>query len=157
MTITLVDSNILLDFATEDPRWSGWSERALVEAADCGGLAINPIVYAEVSVGFATIEELDDALPAETFARVPVPYTPGSWPGKRSWTTAAVAAPRCRRCPTSISGHTRRSPAIDHPYRAVEAMRSGCVVVSSRGPENARTAGVMPRICVRWRRADGSS
>src|SRR5262249_41929682 len=82
MTVTLVDSNVLLDIATEDPRWSRWSERALVAAADEGQLAINPLIYAEVSIGFATIEELDDALPRETFVRVQLPYEAGFLAGK---------------------------------------------------------------------------
>ncbi len=82
MTVTLVDSNVLLDIATEDPQWSGWSEEALVDAADMGQLAINPIVYAEVSIGFPTIEELDDAIPADTFARLPLPFEAGFLAGK---------------------------------------------------------------------------
>lgn len=82
MTVTLVDSNVLLDIATEDPQWSGWSEEALVDAADMGQLAINSIVYAEVSIGFPTIEELDDAIPADTFARLPLPYEAGFLAGK---------------------------------------------------------------------------
>lgn len=82
MTITLVDSNVLLDVATEDPKWSRWSEQALSDAADIGQLAVNPIIYAEVSIGFDTIEELDDALPADTFARVPLPYEAGFLAGK---------------------------------------------------------------------------
>jgi predicted nucleic acid-binding protein len=82
MTVTLVDSNVLLDVATEDPKWSRWSERALLDAADQGQLAINPIIYAEVSIGFAGIEDLDDAVPPETFARVPLPYEAGFLAGK---------------------------------------------------------------------------
>jgi predicted nucleic acid-binding protein len=82
MTITLVDSNVLLDVATEDPQWLHWSEQALIEAADDGRLAINPIIYAEVSVGFLTIEELDDALPVETFVRVQLPYDAAFLAGK---------------------------------------------------------------------------
>jgi predicted nucleic acid-binding protein len=82
VTVTLVDSNVLLDIATEDPQWSGWSEEALVDAADMGQLAINPIVYAEVSIGFPTIEELDDAIPADTFARLPLPFEAGFLAGK---------------------------------------------------------------------------
>ncbi|MBN1174616.1 MAG: type II toxin-antitoxin system VapC family toxin [Micromonosporaceae bacterium] len=82
MTITLVDSNVLLDIATEDPKWLNWSEQALIEAADQGSLAINPIIYAEVSVGFSTVEELDDALPAETFARMQLPYDAAFLAGK---------------------------------------------------------------------------
>jgi hypothetical protein len=40
-------------------------------------LVINPIVYAEVSVGFDQIEELDDAVPADDFSREALPYDAG--------------------------------------------------------------------------------
>lgn len=82
MTTTLVDSNVLLDVATEDPQWSPWSDQALADAAGDGLLAINPIIFAEVSIGFPTIEELDDALPPETFARMQLPYDAGFLAGK---------------------------------------------------------------------------
>ncbi|MDQ7904343.1 type II toxin-antitoxin system VapC family toxin [Phytohabitans sp. ZYX-F-186] len=82
MGVTLVDSNVLLDIATEDPQWYAWSETALIDAADSGQLAINPIVYAEVSIGFPTIEELEDAVPADTFARLKLPYEAGFLAGK---------------------------------------------------------------------------
>ena len=60
----LVDSNVLLDIATNDPNWSDWSGRALAEGAEHTTLVINPIVYAEVSIGYTTIEALDAVLPA---------------------------------------------------------------------------------------------
>lgn len=82
MTTTLVDSNVLLDVATEDPTWGTWSTEALATAASEGVLAINPLIYAEVSIGFATVEELDDALPSETYIRVPLPYEAGFLAGK---------------------------------------------------------------------------
>jgi predicted nucleic acid-binding protein len=44
---TLVDSNVLLDILTEDPRWEDWSADALADAAEAGPLFINPIVYSE--------------------------------------------------------------------------------------------------------------
>lgn len=40
MTTTLVDSNVLLDVATDDPTWGGWSAQALAEAAANGQLMI---------------------------------------------------------------------------------------------------------------------
>jgi len=58
----LVDSNVLLDIFTEDAIWLGWSATAL-EAADRSRLVINPMIFAEVSVHFDTIEELDATLP----------------------------------------------------------------------------------------------
>ena len=60
----LVDSNVLLDVLTEDPQWCAWSMEALANQADRDVLAINPIIYAEVSVGFARIEELEAVLRA---------------------------------------------------------------------------------------------
>ena len=65
MTTTLVDSNVLLDIITEDPVWFEWSSRALAEAAESSRLVINIVVFAEVSVGFAQIEEIEAAMPTE--------------------------------------------------------------------------------------------
>jgi predicted nucleic acid-binding protein len=79
---TLIDSNVLLDVATADPQWEDWSSKALARAANDGPLAINPIVFAEVSIGFDTIEELDDALPHETYVRTPLPYEAAFLAGK---------------------------------------------------------------------------
>jgi predicted nucleic acid-binding protein len=75
--VTLVDTCVLLDVLTEDPKWADWSESAIADARDYGDLAINPIIYAEVSAGFDTIEDLDDALPASDFTREPLPYEAG--------------------------------------------------------------------------------
>jgi predicted nucleic acid-binding protein len=78
----LVDSNVLLDIATNDPVWGDWSARALSEAAEHAILFINPIIYAEVSVGYTTIEALDAALPATLYRREPLPWEAGFLAGK---------------------------------------------------------------------------
>ena len=57
--MTLVDTNVLLDLFTSDPKWAVWSIGQLDAAALRGPLVINDIVYAELSVRFATIEALD--------------------------------------------------------------------------------------------------
>lgn len=57
---TLVDSNVILDIVTEDKRWFQWSSETLAQQAEVSPLAINPIIYAEVSIGFHGIEELED-------------------------------------------------------------------------------------------------
>ena len=75
--VTLVDANVLLDVVTDDPAWVGWSAARLSEALDTGTVVINPIVYAEVSLGFDRIEDLDDALPASHFVREPLPWDGG--------------------------------------------------------------------------------
>ncbi len=96
----LVDSNVLLDVATNDPHWSTWSAAALERIADEAVLVINPLIYAEVSVGFDTIEAVEVALPLELYRRESLPYE------------AAFLAGKCflryRR-----EGGTRRSPLPD--------------------------------------------
>lgn len=79
---TLVDSNVLLDILTEDPAWQHWSSDALAEAAEAGPLYINPVIYAEVSVRFTTIEDLEDALCAQDYRREPIPWSAAFLAGK---------------------------------------------------------------------------
>jgi len=78
----LVDSNVLLDVLSEDPQWFDWSSNALAQSAESAPLVINPIIYAEVSIRFARIEELDEALPTELFRREPLPWAAGFLAGK---------------------------------------------------------------------------
>jgi len=80
--ITLVDSNVILDLVTDDPKWSQWSSDALTRAADESALAINPLIFAEVSIGFATVEELEQLLPSEDFDRLDLPYEAAFLAGK---------------------------------------------------------------------------
>ena len=62
MTPLLVDSNILLDIFEDDAQWADWSETTLAHYATSHTPTINPIIYAEVSIGFARIEDLEAAL-----------------------------------------------------------------------------------------------
>lgn len=78
----LVDSNVIIDVLTQDRSWQAWSEAALSDAADRDDLAINPIIYAEIASGFATISELDRHLGANAFRRLALPYEAGFVAGK---------------------------------------------------------------------------
>ena len=82
MTSVLVDSNVLLDIATNDPKWSDWSARMLERLGDEAVLVINALVYAEVSIGFLTIEGLEAALPTDLFRREQLPYEAAFLAGK---------------------------------------------------------------------------
>ncbi|MGI8927130.1 MAG: type II toxin-antitoxin system VapC family toxin [Tepidiformaceae bacterium] len=79
--IFLVDSNVILDVATADPEWRVWSLEAMAACGTRGSLAINPIIYAELSAGFATIEALAQALPAR-FRRLGLPWDAAFLAGK---------------------------------------------------------------------------
>ena len=58
----LVDTNVVLDVVENDPTWADWSQQALEAASLREPLCINPIIYAELSMAFARIEELDAVL-----------------------------------------------------------------------------------------------
>lgn len=111
MGVVLVDSNVILDVLTEDARWLAWSAKALSKAAEGNVLVINPIIYAEVSVRFERIEELDDALPAAFFRRDPFPWEAGFLAGKCFLTYRRLGGPR-------------RSPLPDFYVGAHAAVRS---------------------------------
>ena len=82
MDAVLVDTNVILDIVTEDPAWKEWSSEKLAECAENAILVINPIIYAEVSIAFNKIEDLDNALPADFFQRVPLPWEAAFLAGK---------------------------------------------------------------------------
>jgi predicted nucleic acid-binding protein len=90
----LVDSNVLIDVLTEHDEWFDWSASMVERAADDGELVINPIIYAEVSPQFDSIEDLDEALPAEYYRRAGLPWEAGFLAGK-----AFLAYRRVRRSP----------------------------------------------------------
>jgi hypothetical protein len=82
LTPVLVDSNVLLDLATDDPSWAEWSAERLEECADRSVLVINPIVYAEVSIGFERVEEVDELLAPDLFRREDLPWEAAFLAGK---------------------------------------------------------------------------
>lgn len=78
----LVDSSVILDIVSEDEQWQDWSAAMLAQHAERGTLVINPIVYAEVSVYFDRIEDLDEALPTDYLRREAVPWDASFLAGK---------------------------------------------------------------------------
>ena len=110
MSRVLVDSNVLIDIFTEDPVWYHWSSERLAELAEGSVLVVNPIIYAEISVRFDRIEDLEEALPTDRFEREPLPWEAGFLAGK--------CFTRYRR-----GGGDRRSPLPDFYIGAHAAVR----------------------------------
>jgi hypothetical protein len=112
----LFDTNVLLDIATADPGWLGWSEKEFRAAAAQGLIPINPIIYAELAPAFATVAELDRWVDPSVFRRLPLPYAAG-------W-LAAQAFLKYRR-----SGGTKTSPLPDF-YIGAHAEAEGHTLVT---------------------------
>jgi len=71
--LVLIDTNVLLDVVTNDMQWADWSQRQLEAAALKDQLAINAVVYAELSIGFRRIEEVETVLAKTQIAVVEIP------------------------------------------------------------------------------------
>ena len=82
MNTVLVDSSVLLDILSNDPVFYGWSSAMVESAAAESALVINPLIYAEVSSRFDSIEELDEALPQFLYRREALPYSAAFLAGK---------------------------------------------------------------------------
>jgi predicted nucleic acid-binding protein len=120
---TLVDSSVLLDTLTGDPRWFDWSSKKLTELGNADELVINPIVFAEVSVHYSTIEDIDQALPP-ILRRDAIPYEASFLAGK------AFRDYRGK-------GGTRRSPLPDF-FIGAHALVAGFLLLT-RDPTRFRT------------------
>lgn len=108
----LVDSNVLLDLLEEDKTWYDWSAGQLQQVANRSALIINPVIYAEISVGFVRIEELEAVLLPDMFERRPIPWE------------AAFLAGKCFAKYLKLGG-IRRSPLPDFfigAHAAVEGL-----------------------------------
>lgn len=112
----LVDSNIILDIVTEDHRWFEWSSGTLARLAENHSLAVNPIIYAEVSIGFERIEEVEVVMALDYFRRLPLPWE------------AAFLAGKCFR-QYRRKGGKRRSPLPDF-YIGAHAAVAGMVLLT---------------------------
>jgi predicted nucleic acid-binding protein len=116
LNATLVDSNVLFDYLSEDEEWCDWSGMMLRAASDRGAVVINPIVYAEISIRYGRIEDVEEALPLAYFIRAPLPWE------------AAFLAGKCfekyRR-----RGGTKRSPLPDF-YIGAHAAVTGMTLLT---------------------------
>lgn len=111
MSLTLVDSNIILDIVTENPQWYAWSSGSLAKFGDDGGVAINPLIYAESSAKYESIEDFEFAISLMNFQRLSLP-----------WEAAFIAA-KCH-LKYKKSGGAKTSPLPDF-YIGAHAAVSG--------------------------------
>ena len=107
----LVDSNVLLDIVTADPEWLPWSQAALADALLAGAVAINQLVYAEVSISYQQSAELDAVLTRLRIQRIDLPWEAAHLAGQ--------AFLKYRR-----QGGTRTSPLPDF-YIGAHAQTAG--------------------------------
>ena len=71
--MVLVDTNVLLDVLQNDPQWADWSQGQLESASLAGSLAINAVIYSELSMAFERIEELETVLSEASLGLEPIP------------------------------------------------------------------------------------
>jgi predicted nucleic acid-binding protein len=78
----LVDTNVLLDVFEDDPEWADWSQANLDAATATDTLAINSIIYSELSIAFARIEEVEAVIAEASLNMESIPREALSLAGK---------------------------------------------------------------------------
>ncbi len=116
----LIDSNVILDIFTKDPKWFDWSSKTLAYYAEHELLYINPIIYSEISISFKRIEELDQALPNDYILREDLPYE------------AAFLAGKCF-LKYRKSGGVKHAPLPDFYIGAHAAIRGWDIITRDNG------------------------
>ncbi len=69
----LVDTNVILDVVENDPKWAAWSQAQLEVTSLKFTLVINPVIYAELSIAYQRIEELEAMLKSAELRLDPIP------------------------------------------------------------------------------------
>jgi predicted nucleic acid-binding protein len=82
MTSTLVDSNVLIDVLRDPDGSNSWSSECVETAGDLGAIVINPIILAEVAIGFNNLDELERLLAAIQFSREALPWEAAFYAGR---------------------------------------------------------------------------
>ncbi len=83
--MVLVDTNVLIDIATQDAQWYAWSSAQVAGLISIGEAAINPVIYTELAPAFANEADLDiKLLPPGLIVRLPLPYSAG-FPAARAF------------------------------------------------------------------------
>lgn len=124
MSALLVDSNVLIDVATEDKAWARRSATAIRTHGRSRELVINAIIFAEVSVPYDRVEDINARLPIDVFRREDIPWEAAFLAGK--------AFVEYRR-----KGGARRSPLPDFFIGAHAAVRGYGVL--TRDPRTFRS------------------
>ena len=114
---------------SQDAKWAAWSEAALSDAADNDEVAINPIIYAELASGFATMAALDEHIRIGAFRRLALPY-------EASFVAGRAFAEYRRR------GGVRTSPLPDF-YIGAHAAVAGLKLLTR---DSKRYLGYFPKV-----------
>ncbi|MBR5950094.1 MAG: type II toxin-antitoxin system VapC family toxin [Actinomycetaceae bacterium] len=77
-----VDANIFIDLLENDPVWADWSMRQLTEQAFSHKLVINSVIYAEISLNFASESALDVLLEKSNIVLLDIPKSAAFLAGK---------------------------------------------------------------------------
>lgn len=120
----LVDSSVLIDLIEDHPHWRIWSEGALVRASGTDDLAINVLVYAEISRSFASAAKVDAFLRSTVIAVEAIPAT------------AAFAAARAHQTYREAGG--ARTATLPDFFIGAHAAEAGWPLLT-RDPKRVRT------------------
>ncbi|MDL2409045.1 type II toxin-antitoxin system VapC family toxin [Rhizobium calliandrae] len=122
--VTIVDTNVLVDLAVPSSAWHDWSSGQVFSAFKQGPVVINPVIYAEFSVRYSSLDRVDELLPQSEFRRESLP-----------WPAAFAAAAAFKIYRQAGGGRERILP--DFLIGAHAAVRGYCLL--TRDPKGYRS------------------
>ena len=113
MNSTLIDSNVWIDLFDEESEWRTWSDAMVTDALRRGSLVINPLIYAEVSAGYDTYEEVAALFSESYVTKEPLPWEAAFLAGRAFWLYRQRGGTRTAPLPdfyigahAAVAGHT---------------------------------------------------
>jgi hypothetical protein len=113
MSSTLIDSNVLMDLFDDASEWQGWSDAMVFEARKRGPVLINPLIFAEVSAGYDSFDEVNEVLAEPFYRREPLPWEAAFLAGRAFWLYRQRGGTRTSPLPdfyigahAAVAGHT---------------------------------------------------
>lgn len=113
MSSTLIDSNVWIDLFDEESEWRMWSDAMVTDALRRGSLIINPLIYAEVSAGYDSYEEVAALFSESYVTKEPLPWEAAFLAGRAFWLYRQRGGTRTSPLPdfyigahAAVAGHT---------------------------------------------------
>jgi predicted nucleic acid-binding protein len=133
----LVDTNVLVDVLENDPRWADWSIGQMRAQSKIHRLAINPIIYSELSLTFSTVEGLDRTIDDLGLTMIEMPRPALFLAGKAfvryrrlGGTKSNVLGDFFIGAHAAVSGH----PILTRDTRRYAAYFSSVALIAPEGP-----------------------
>jgi predicted nucleic acid-binding protein len=111
--VLIVDTNVLVDVLQDDAQWADWSVGQLRAQSKVHDLVINPVIYAELSLMFESVDALEESVERMGLRFQELPRAAFFLAGKAFCATGAMVERSRMFCRTSSSVRMRQCSDVE--------------------------------------------